>query len=338
MESNNGNAPSILFLGERDDANLCNRAARAINLLAGAQRARVWTLTAHPYGYPEDLISEEPPPEALGDWDWICSTGDGDYKALARMMAPFDGRVKNVAMTHSGSAYRGNPTFFNRIDAVFGASLQFIGSDSLHLADAAIPAVPWFSTCDDIEPAIEPAEYELERVTVAHSPSDRGKKGTDEILEALGRERADIIRARIEFAEDGIEGAPPEMLIDLIDGVSYDEARSRRARAQIFVDQLNPAIGGFGASAIEAMAAGCVVLGDTRNMAPDRAWERVGLVPPPIIEVRSAEELEGEIDELLRHEGDLYWGRQASLDWVREFAAPIPFARYFLRMLAEHAR
>lgn len=329
--------PSILFLGVRDDANLCNRAARAINQLGGSQCARVWTLTAHPFGYREDLISEDPPPETAGDWDWIIGTGDGDYQALARMMAPFDGRAGRVAMTHGGSAYRGNPSYYDRQDAVFGASLRFIGGDSVHLAAALPPVVPWFSTCDDIVPASEPEAYDREHVTVSHSPSDRDKKGTEAILKALELQKSDNIKSRAWFAEGGWDAPPPELRIDLIEGVDYQTARTRRAASQIFIDQLNPQIGGFGASAVEALAAGCAVFGDIRNVPFESVWEKFGLAPPPIVEVRSQDELEEELDRLIENEGDLYWTRQASLDWAREYAMPIPFARYFLRMLERFA-
>jgi hypothetical protein len=329
--------PRVLFLGKRDDANLCNRAARAINALAGERRARVWTLDAHPYGYTEDMIGDDEPGDLDGtQWDWLISTGDGDHQALMRMLGRFDGRASHVAMTHSGSSYRGNPHHYNRVDAVCGATVRFIGADSLHLADANIPAVPWFSTCDGIMPTEEPSS-EGECVVVSHSPSDRAKKGTAEILERLEMERADIARDRAECLDGGWEGAPPAMAIDLIEGVSYTEARARRARSHIFIDQLNPQIGGFGASAVEAMAQGCAVIADIRNVPDDRTWSRFGLECPPIIEVRSAEDMEGEIDRLLKTEGDLYLTRKASLEWAREYAAPLPFARYFLRMLEQHS-
>ncbi len=326
----------ILFLGVFDWANLCNRAARAINATTD-HHARVWTLSAHPNaGYVEDLIGEEPPPETAGEWDWIISTGDGDYRELARMVAPFEGRVRRVAMTHSGSAFRGNPHHSNRMDAVFGARLRFVGADSLHLAGSLPPAVPWFSCCDDIEPAPAPAEPDGV-VVVSHSPTNREKKGTDAILAKLEIERAEINRDHEECLAGEWDGCIPRMEVDLIEGVSFAEARTRRARSHIFVDQLNPEIGGFGASAVEAMAQGCAVVADIRNVPYEQTWERFGLEAPPIVEVRDADQLEEEIDRLVREPDDLHITRTASLEWAREYAAPLPFARYFLRMLEQHS-
>lgn len=327
----------ILFLGRRDDANLCNRAARAINALAGEVRARVWTLEAHPYSYAEDLIGFDEPPELAGHWDWIVGAGDGDHQLLAHMAAPFDKRADHLAITHSGSAYRGNPNHYNRADAALGASVRFIGADSLHLSDGAIPTVPWFSTSDDI--AIpDDVPYDNDRLIVAHSPSNRAKKGTDAIIEKLELAKRDIDTTRQWYTDGGWEGGPVPLDIDIIEGVSYRECRERRSKAAIFVDQLHPATGGFGASAVEAMAQGCAVLGDIRHVALEPVWDRVGLDHPPIIEVRSPDELEEEVDRLAHNDGELYWTRQASLEWARKNAAPEPFARYFLRMLAEHSR
>lgn len=326
-------APRILFVGLRDDANLCNRAARAVNAFVGARVARVWTLTAHPYQYAEDMIGFDPPPEVAGEWDWLISTGDGDHQELARMVEAFDGRVRHVAMTHSGSAYRGNPHHYDRMDAVFGARLRFIGADSMHLAHALPPVAPWFSTCDTIVPALEPVDPG-DRVVVAHSPSDRAKKGTDAILAKLEIERADVAKDRAEFSE--WDGLPPEVVIDLIEGVPYAEARDRRARAHIFVDQLTSQIGGFGASAVEALAQGCAVLADIRNVPYEQTWERFGLEPPPIVEVRDADQMEEEIDRLVRIPDDLYITRCASLEWARNYATPEKFGRWFLSMLERH--
>ena len=328
--------PRILFLGVRDDANLCNRAARAINALAGEVRARVWTLHQHPYGYAEDLIGVSEPAELAGKWDWVVGAGDGDHQLLAHMAAPFDKRANHMAITHSGSAYRNNPNHYNRADAAMGATIRFIGADSLHLADAALPAVPWFSTSDDIAIPVEPDEPK--RVVVAHSPSNRAKKGTDSIIETLELAKRDIDEERKWWDGGGWEGGPAPLDLDIIEGVGYRECRERRARAHVFVDQMHAATGGFGASAVEALAQGCAVLADIRHVALEGAWQRVGLEPPPIIEVRSPSDLEEEVDRLAHNDGELYWTRMASLEWAREYAAPIPFARYFLRMLSEHAR
>ncbi len=77
---------------------------------------------------------------------------------------------------------------------------------------------------------------------IGHAPSHRGVKGTDLILAALDRLRS----------------AGHTFELDLIEGVSQDEARERFAEVDVVVDQLHA--GWYGGVAVEAMALGKPVL------------------------------------------------------------------------------
>lgn len=79
-------------------------------------------------------------------------------------------------------------------------------------------------------------------LTVLHAPSNRTSKGTAEVLAAV-----DEVRAR---------GIP--VALDLVEGVTRDEALARCARADIAIDQLK--IGWYGGFAVEAMSLGKPVL------------------------------------------------------------------------------
>jgi hypothetical protein len=68
---------------------------------------------------------------------------------------------------------------------------------------------------------------------IVHAPSDRARKGTDEIVAAV----------------DGLDAE-----LELVEGVSRDEARRALERADVVVDQL--VVGWYGGVAIEAMALG----------------------------------------------------------------------------------
>lgn len=91
--------------------------------------------------------------------------------------------------------------------------------------------------------AIEPAPFPpSEEIVVVHAPSNRGIKGTEHVIEAVEVLRGDGVPVRL----------------DLVEGVSHEEARSRYAGAHIAVDQLN--IGWYGVFAVEMMALGRPVL------------------------------------------------------------------------------
>lgn len=82
---------------------------------------------------------------------------------------------------------------------------------------------------------------------VVHAPSDRRVKGTDVILSALDRLRA--------------EGVAFEL--DLVEGVPRDEARRRYERADLLVDQV--LLGWYGGAAVELMALGKPVVAYLRD-------------------------------------------------------------------------
>jgi glycosyltransferase involved in cell wall biosynthesis len=167
-------------------------------------------------------------------------------------------------------------------------------------------------------PYLAPPEGEFasvmatDRVRIAHSPSNRAKKGTAVILPVLDRLRG-------------------EADIDLIENVPYAECARRRGQAQVFVDQMEVSIGAFGAAATEAMAAGCVALADVRNLVSE--WDKF-LPRAPVIDVRTPADLERALRGLLADRDRLQELRQKSLDWARENFSPEPLARYWLRHLS----
>jgi hypothetical protein len=79
-------------------------------------------------------------------------------------------------------------------------------------------------------------------VTIAHAPSHRGIKGTEHVERAVGELRS--------------EGLP--VRLDLVEGISRDEALRRFAGADLAVDQLH--LGWYGGFAVEVMALGRPVI------------------------------------------------------------------------------
>lgn len=300
---------NILFAGGRDNANISNRIARGMRDLG--HNARCLSISPHPFGYQEDLVGER----ALAGlrkqrikWDWIIGVGDSNYRAFTRIRESLAHQLREakVAIRHGGTAYRTRVKLCDEHDAPFAR--RFMGGDLYRHTLNDPKAVPYHAPADEL--VTEPID-QSGPIVVGHSPSKRSTKGTDLILTVL-------------------KSLPVEL--ELIEGVTYRECLARRARCHIFVDQMQPAIGGFGASSVEAMAAGCAVLADVRHVhhQVDRFYPR-----PPIVHVATAEDLTLELTDMLRNRERLRTLRSMSYAWATDHGFRNRAARYWLRMLEE---
>ena len=96
---------------------------------------------------------------------------------------------------------------------------------------------------------------EREEMVVAHAPSDRAQKGTERVIAAV----------------DSLQGEGLPIRIDLIEGVTREEALERTRGADVVVDQIN--IGWYGGYSVESMALGRPVLCHIREQEPgDNPW------------------------------------------------------------------
>lgn len=315
----------ILFLGKYDLANIANRVARAINAREGAGTARVYS-QPHPFDYEQDITTDSKghlgvdETRALFDAartsEWLVNIDDEDgYGALGKMLVNLPlPRTVRLATIHAGSVYRNNHEWFNQADAKLGFHRRIIGGDIYRFAKDDPTAVPFFAPPHETS---TPAAQGTDFVRIAHSPSIRSKKGTAGILAAL------------TGLDSGTDGR--KVLLDLIENVSFAECAQRRALAHIFIDQLNPEVGGFGASSVEAMTAGCAVLASTNNIGPEVAKF---YLPPPIIHVGNPDELRARLMELIDDPALLHTQQRASLDWAQRCASTEAIARYWLGVLA----
>lgn len=122
------------------------------------------------------------------------------------------------------------------------AKVYSVNPDLLHVLRPDASFIPYCHIQLDewLPQFVDPTESLPLRI--GHAPSHRGVKGTDLILSALSNLRT--------------EGNVFEL--DLIEGVSQEEARKRYARVDVVVDQLYA--GWYGGVAVEAMALGKPVL------------------------------------------------------------------------------
>lgn len=333
--------PRICALGSNDWASCCHRVARVLNATARFRAgpdtpppvARVWTYNSHVFGYPEDVTGPESTDELRawvesGPVDWILTTGDGGVHHTLRMreqlgLEPPDQGGPKIAALQVGSACRNDPIGSRQRDEEAGAQVFFPGADLLRFYRDEPRAVPFLAPCEPLcvevgTDGAHQAEPDWRApLIVAHSPSNPEMKGTAHIL-PIAQELC--AKAGATFG--------------LIEGVSAEEARLRRARAAIFIDQFNYHVGGFGQAAMDALADGCCVVSHVGHLINeiDAFFPR-----PPIVHVRDEAALREVLRRLLHDPDELAWWRRASLAWAREVASPEAVARYWWRHLGRWA-
>ena len=134
-------------------------------------------------------------------------------------------------------------------------------------ADAEIvgsyDAIRWVPEAHVIPPGLDLRAFtpvppsDNPRPLVVHAPSNRGKKGTELVIEACARLPVDL---------------------DLVEGVPHEVARERYARADIVVDQVKA--GWHGVFALEAMALGKPVVAHLKPDVVERSAEGFGIRVP----------------------------------------------------------
>ena len=259
----------LLFVGVNDWANIAHNLARSLNLIE-PDLARVVVINRHPFGYVEGDLEPDSKWLQRQDLLLLVNAGDGNYPLMDYTLSGLGVTPDAFIALHTGSAYRRDPHRYEIEDAERGAILRVVGCSLLRFAlggpyeSITYPFLPAHGRA-----AAHPCDRSDE-LRVCHTPSSRLTKGTNLILEQVTD-------------------------ITVIENVSHRECLEHRAQHNVFVGQMNEAVGGFGVSALEAMAQGCVVLCDIRHVRPE-VWNFI--TPPPIIDVRTSDDLSRELEEL----------------------------------------
>lgn len=304
----------VLFIGRFDWANLAHRIAAAMNTTAGTTVAHVYVENRHPFGYTEDWVRGEVDEKVVEAWarqcDWIIDA-IGQDRFFLGLVRQWKARAQ-LAVMHPGSQYRAAPSRADSLDRAWGIRRRFVGSDLwrfVRLDDRVSWTVPYYAVPSAIVDDLPPIDDGP--IVIAHSPSNRATKGTSTILPVL-----DNFRRRTDVE------------VDVIEDVPFDECLRRRARAHILVDQLEPSIGGFGAAAVEAMAAGTAVLADVRHSTAGLA-SGVHFDHPPVVHCGTAGALRAELDRLVSDRQVLQAQRLWSLEWAAKWTSPSAVASYW---------
>jgi hypothetical protein len=165
---------------------------------------------------------------------------------------------QRTVLHHHGSRYRDNR---EAVDAAIRDAGAVAVASTLDLIG---PEVGWLPVVADLDrlARIRAEEFRSSDVVrIAHSPTDPEVKGT----------------ARLVAAVDDLRAAGLAVELDVITGVPWDECLRRKARADVFVDQLDL---GYGLSAVEAWGMGLpVVAGVSDPIVRERMLGTFGQIP-----------------------------------------------------------
>ncbi len=226
------------------------------------------------------LVVFKPQPFRPTEFDWNLNRPDGflraqltQWRALARLLPRTDVFHFYFGLTLVPRRLQFPILRALRKRAVF----HFVGSDIrgktpeqlayTRAADARVvgsyDAIRWVPDAEVIPPGIDLRRYAPspgrggERPLVVHAPSRKASKGT-------------------EFVEAACAELPVDL--DVVHGLTHEEAVERYRRADIVVDQLNA--GWYGIFAIEAMALGKPVVTFLHDEAVRRTEEAFGIQVP----------------------------------------------------------
>lgn len=295
---------NVLFLSPGfDTAGLGIGMKRAFDQFGGEWKARHVRQWNSRWDYPYDVQAGPGDPALLRLWE------EADVLViLEQPLAAQWGPRKPTIVWHLG-------TFFRKQIPTVHAQCQAIGAlevadmhDLIRRADYPLGWLP-----DVIDPVplaqIRADEYPGDGVIrsstgtlrIAHAPTDRELKSTDAILAALER-----LKRRYEFE------------FDLIENVSNQECLVRKARADIFIDELTL---GYGLNALECWSMGIPVISGIADPVTRDLMKGDSGGGLPFL-CTDAEMLEACIEDLIVSERDRRHWSTAGMNHLQAFHTP----------------
>jgi hypothetical protein len=187
--------------------------------------------------------------------------------------------IKNKVIFITGTEYIKNYKGWNHSLDYMGFDKRFCEAEMIKLNPSKNLFLP------------HPMEYNIpiiknSRITISHAPGLKErpvKKGTPIILSVI-----DKLKQKYDFDYDHIVGVP------------FNECLKRKSKSHIFIDQINPKVGGIGKNGYEALSLNCITLSSVNgfNDIPKK-------IRPPVINVNDENELYNRLDLLLTNLKDI---------------------------------
>lgn len=280
----------VLMIAVNDPAGMGIKFCQAVNRL-GRHVCRLVTLeTRYTHAWDKDLHVPDLSPAGLEELERLLRESDvfhfhmtaDEHLALGPFLPrDFLAGKKIVHHHHGHPDYRANPGKYLEKYARLGRRNILVSTpDLLHL----LPIATWQP---NLVPIFDPLHLPdpnrpRDRLRVAHSPTRKDLKNTDDLLLAI-----EALRSTPR------EGLPIEL--DLIDDVPNAECLARKRRCHVLFDHMQ---GYYGVSSLEGLSQGlCVIAGlDEWNRACIEQFAGTGDLPWVV--ARSRSELKARLAEL----------------------------------------
>lgn len=227
------------------------RIARAFRRLEPEWDVRSMTTGKNYIEYPGDL----PPDQVVAEREYTEADVVHLHNSLSTYRRLDRGQGKPAVLHHHGTAYRSRAWYHHGLAQRMGIAEVVSTADlgEIH----GLPVLPMPFDVEEVRSIAGPPREPDGKIVVTHAPTDRNVKSTKRVIAAVQRLAG--------------EGHPVEL--DLIEGAPWRECLRRKARSDIFVDQL---ILGFGNNAVEA-----ALLGVPAVVGVDPARARTAGIPIP---------------------------------------------------------
>lgn len=249
---------NILMLAVNDPAGTGIGFCRAVNRL-GRHSCRIATLeTRYTHSWPKDLHVPDLDENGLAELERLLQTSDvfhfhmtaDEHLAFGPFLpADYLSGKAVVHHEHGHHDFRSNPEAFREKYRALGRGNLLVSTPDLK---RMMPEACWQpNLVHQDEPLLRPREREWTGpFKLAHSPTRKDLKNTDELLAVV----------------DGLRAEGLELELDLIDNVPHSECLERKRAAHALFDHMQ---GYYGVSSLEGLSQGLAVIAglDEWNLA-----------------------------------------------------------------------
>lgn len=279
----------ILMMAVNDPAGTAIQFCRAVNRYTPHACRLVTLETRYAHGWEKDIHVPDLGPDGIEELGMLLRSSDiFHFHMTADEHTPFGPYLpadylkgKSVVHHHHGHHdFRSNPETYRRKYAERGRKALLVSTpDLLHL----LPEAQWQpNVVPQDEPLLRPFPGRFEgnlRLRVAHSPTRKDLKNTDEFLAVMKR----------------LGSRNARMDVELIDDVPNVECLDRKRRCHVLFDHMQ---GYYGVSSLEGLSQGLAVIAGLDDWNLARIADYTGSDSHPWLVARTPDMLERTLREL----------------------------------------
>lgn len=323
-ESQSDNKRRVLFLSDIDWANVSTILSNSISKNSLKYKSDCVCFKAHPFNYTIqhqfDLCSMadlKPIDNIIDKTDIIIFCQEFQYERFRRFFPGFDDRIKGKKrlIYHAYYAIDNN----KESDYIFQLMVPELHHLGTEKARVVIPSCP-LEPPKDIGNIIE-SRRKNDKIVISHCCSRGGEngikyKGSLIILEQVNK----ILK---KYPHVVYKYLPFENRM-------HQDILNTKNETDIYIDQYNNDIGGFGVSSLESLNHGCIVLCSINKLTPE--FKRiVDFDNFPIYDISGDQSnIYTQLDKLCQMSKDEIAGLEyKTVDWVNKNLSDVPYRKYF---------